>query len=113
MDSISVEVITLVVTLTIFDFVKGIFKKGFIEPLQYYLFQRLFNRGGLSFEEIERMVVDDCREIDDRIRGYFGNAFGIASGIIAHRNLSPEDEKRYRELLDKTYSVTKLLDDGD
>ena len=90
--------------------VGGILSKGLFEPLQAYLFKRIFNRGELSFEDIEKLVIEDCREIDNRIRGYFGNAFGVASDVIIHRNLSPEDEKRYRQLLDKTYSVTKLLD---
>ena len=90
--------------------VGGILSKGLFEPLQAYLFKRIFNRGELSFEDIEKLVIEDCREIDNRIRGYFGNAFGVASDVIIHRNLSPEDERRYRQLLDKTYSVTKLLD---
>lgn len=110
MNNITVEAIAIVVALELTGFIKGIFTKGFIEPLQGYLFKRLFNRGELTFEEIESLVKKDCGEIDRIIRGYFGSTFGIVADGINYRNLSGSDRQRYRELLNKTYSVTKLID---
>jgi hypothetical protein len=62
----------------------------------------------LIYRQILKQVDDDCAEIDRRIKDYFGDAFNDVAGIVDLKDMG-KDKGIYQRLLDKRYSILKLL----
>ena len=88
----------------------GILTKGIAEPIQAHLGRKLFSLFSRQSNALETRITATRSEIDDLLLGGAFNLIASIDSLLNPSDLSPGDRQRFRDELDKTYSLSVLTD---
>ena len=90
-------------------FIYDVFKEGILKKIQVLIAAKLVSNTNSHIQKLKDYADETCTEIDDLLVSPLASVSGNLDRIINKPELSPADQRVYRQLVTERYQLSLLL----